>query len=251
MKKLIAYSLFLLASIITFAQTPQQLMLQGNEAYSRGDYAAAIEAYNTILDAGEHSADLYYNLGNAYYRQEELGLAILNYERALRLNPHFRDARQNLELSYSKTEDEIPALPQIFLAQWARAVVAWFSPSGWLIALLLLTALLAAFVVIFFVSSDYAWRKRSLLIGIFVSLLLLIAIGCTISSYGQYNRHDRAIVTSPMIVVKSSPEPHSIDKLILHEGTPVSIEETLGEWHKIHIADGTTGWIENTDITII
>ena len=251
MRNFLVFSLYISILFAATAQTPQQLMQQGNEAYSKGDYAAAAEAYNAILDAGQHSSDLYYNLGNAYYRQDELGLAILNYERAIRINPHFRDARQNLELAYSKTEDQIDTLPQIFLVKWAQAVVAWFSPNGWLVVLLLLTALLGAFVAIFFVSRDYAWRKRSLLIGLLVSLLLLLAIGCTIASHVRYNRHDKAIITSPMIVMKGSPEAHSIDKMILHEGTPVNIDETLGDWHKIHIADGTTGWVESSDITII
>ncbi len=251
MNKSLAFCLYLLLSTLLFAQTPQQLMQQGNEAYSRGDYEAAADAYELILTQGLQSADLYYNLGNTYYRQEELGQAILNYERALRLNPHFRDARQNLDLAYSKTEDQIDSLPQIFLVQWAQTVVGWFSPNGWLVALLILVAILAALAVLFFVSSDYAWRKRSLLFGILVSLLLLLAIGCTIAAHRQTARHDKAIVTSPMIVVKGSPESRSIDKMILHEGTPVVIEETLGDWHKIHIADGNTGWVETTDITII
>ncbi len=251
MKKIAILILLALTAPTALAQTPQQLMQKGNEAYSHGNYEAAADAYEVILATGLQSAELYYNLGNAYYRQEELGQAILNYERALRLNPHFRDARENLDLCYSKTEDGIESLPQIFLVQWAQAIVNWFSPTGWLVAIIILFALLGALVVIFFVSSDYGWRKRSLFLGILVSLLLMLSVGCTIASYVRYNRHDKAIITSPMIVLKGSPEAHSIDKMILHEGTPVNIDETLGDWYKIHIADGTTGWVESSDITII
>ena len=251
MKNYLVFSFYFIFLTAVIAQTPQQFMMAGNEAYSKGDYATAIEAYNAVLDAGQQSADLYYNLGNAYYRQDELGLAILNYERALRLKPHFRDARQNLELTYSKTEDKIDSLPQIFIVEWALTVVNWFSPNGWLVVLLILVALIGALTILFFVSGDYVWRKRSLLTGIFCSILLLIAIGCTISAFRNANRRDKAIVTSPMIVVKGSPEDTGIDKIILHEGTPVAIDETLGDWHKIRIADGNTGWVESSDITII
>ena len=251
MKRSLVFSLYLFVLIAVTAQTPQQLMQQGNDAYSKGDYATAVDAYNAIYDAGQHSADLYYNLGNAYYRQEELGLAILNYERALRINPHFKDARQNLELAYSKTEDKIDSLPQLFIVNWALAVIRWFSPNGWLVVLLILVILLGALTILFFISNDYAWRKRSLLAGIFCALILLISIGCTIAAFHQANRHDKAIVTNPMIVVKSSPETTGIDKIILHEGTPVAIDETLGDWHRIHIADGNSGWVETSDITII
>lgn len=243
--------LLLATALNAAAQTPQQLMQRGNDAYAKGDFVAAAQAYNAVLDAGYESADLYYNLGNVYYRQEEYGLSILNYERALRLKPNFRDAKQNLDLADSKTEDQIAALPEIFLAQWAHSVVAWFSPTGWRICTLILLTLLGAAVVIFLLSRDYAWRKGALIGGIVTLVFLLLCIACTISASVRYNRHNQAIVTAPMAVVKSSPEENSIDKLVLHEGTKVNIEETLGEWHKIQIADGNNGWLQTDEVTII
>ena len=243
--------LLLATALNAAAQTPQQLMQRGNDAYAKGDFVAAAQAYNAVLDAGYESADLYYNLGNVYYRQEEYGLSILNYERALRLKPNFRDAKQNLDLADSKTEDQIAALPEIFLAQWAHSVVAWFSPTGWRICTLILLTLLGTAVVLFLLSRDYAWRKGSLIGGIVTLVFLLLCIACTISASVRYNRHNQAIVTAPMAVVKSSPEENSIDKLVLHEGTKVNIEETLGEWHKIQIADGNNGWLQTDEVTII
>ena len=243
--------LLLATALNAAAQTPQQLMQRGNDAYAKGDFVAAAQAYNAVLDSGYESADLYYNLGNVYYRQEEYGLSILNYERALRLKPNFRDAKQNLDLADSKTEDQIAALPEIFLAQWAHSVVAWFSPTGWRICTLILLTLLGTAVVIFLLSRDYAWRKGALIGGIVTLVFLLLCIACTISASVRYNRHNQAIVTAPMAVVKSSPEENSIDKLVLHEGTKVNIEETLGEWHKIQIADGNNGWLQTDEVTII
>lgn len=251
MKKIIFILSVILSVQTAVAQTPQQLLQNGNKAYSEGNYESAAEFYNAILNSGQQSPELYYNLGNAYYRMEELGLAILNYERALRLKPHFSDARQNLELAYSKTDDEIEILPTLFLAQWSHDIVNLFSPAGWLIVLLIIVAILAALTVFFFVVSDYSWRKRSLLIGVLFSIVLLLSIACTTASHIQYNRHDKAIITKPMTVVKSSPEATGIDKMVLHEGTNVSIDETLGSWYKIHIADGNTGWIESSEATII
>lgn len=244
--------LLLLSTVLgASAQNPQTLMQQGNDAYAKGDFATAVQAYNSILEAGYHSADLYYNLGNAYYRLEEYGQSILNYERALRLKPNFRDAKENLDLVNSKTEDQIAPLPEIFLVQWAHNVVAWFSPTGWRVSTLILLAILGALIALFLLSRDYNWRKGALIGGIVTLLLLLLCIVCTISSHVQYNRHTQAIVTTPMTVVKSSPEDSSVDKLILHEGTKVGIDETLGDWHKIHIADGNTGWLQASDLTII
>ncbi len=251
MKRYITAILILAFALTAAAQTPQQLMQLGNDAYSKADFATAVRQYQAVLDAGYQSADLYYNLGNAYFRQEEYGLAILNYERALRLKPNFTDARQNLDLANTKTEDEIAALPEIFLAHWAHSMVAWFSPSGWRILFLCLLAILGTLTAVLLLSSSYRLRKGSLISGIIVLILLLICLACTIASSHRYNCHDKAIVTAPVAVVKSSPETNSVDKLLLHEGTKVDIEETLGEWHKIHIADGNTGWLPQSEVTII
>ena len=250
MKKIIAIFVILL-SVNLSAQTPQELMQKGNDAYGKSDFVAAANAYEAVLAKGCTSADLYYNLGNAYYRQEEYGLAILNYERALRLKPNFRDARQNLQLANSKTEDEISVLPEIFIVRWARALTSAFSPTGWRVILLLLLAVMAALVAVLILSRDYLWRKRSLIAILVVALFTIIALACAIASGIRADRHNQAIVTAPMIVVKSSPENNSVDKLILHEGTKVAIDETLGDWHKIHIADGNTGWISTNEVTII
>ena len=250
MKKIL--SIILLSwTVAAMAQSPRELMSQGNVAFQKSDFVTAAKFYGKILEAGYANADVYYNLGNAYYRQDEFGQAILNYERALRLKPNFRDAQENLDLANSKIEDEIKALPELFIVTWARNITTWFSHTGWRIVILCLLALLGAAVAIFVLSRDYLWRKGALIGGIAVTGLLLIAIACSIATGVRQNSHNKAIVTSPLVVVKSSPESNSVDKLILHEGTKVDVEETLGDWHKIHIADGNTGWLTDADITVI
>lgn len=250
MKKIL--SIMLLSWTVTaMAQSPRELMSQGNVAFQKSDFVTAAKCYGKILESGYANADVYYNLGNAYYRQDEFGQAILNYERALRLKPNFRDAQENLDLANSKIEDEIKALPELFIVTWARNITTWFSHTGWRIVILCLLALLGAAVAIFVLSRDYLWRKGALIGGIAVTGLLLIAIACSIATGVRQNSHNKAIVTSPLVVVKSSPESNSVDKLILHEGTKVDVEETLGDWHKIHIADGNTGWLTDADITVI
>ena len=251
MKRTTAIILLLWTLAAAFAQTPQQLLEKGNAAYGKGNFELAAQCYSAILDSGQRQPQVYYNLGNAYYRLDEYGLAILNYERALKLKPGYRDARQNLDLANSKTEDQIAVLPELFVARWARAVVAWFSPAGWHVLLLCLLAALGALVAVLVLSRHYAWRKSALIGSIIVGILILFCTACTLSATSRQRGHSDAIVTMPMVVVKSSPERSSVDKLILHEGTKVAIEETLDDWHKIRIADGNTGWISTSDVTII
>lgn len=250
MKKTLSIILLFWA-FAAMAQSPKNLMSQGNMAYQKGDFEAAAKAYNAIIDAGYRNAEVFYNLGNAYYRQDEFGLAILNYERALNLKPGFRDAKENLDLANSKIEDEIDALPELFIVKWARGLTLWLSPTGWLILILGIAAILGAISAFFVLSNDYRLRKFSLIVGGLFALLLIIAGICGIAASTRQNNHRDAIVTKPLVEVKSSPENNSVDKLVLHEGTKVRREETLGEWHKIRIADGNTGWVTDEDITMV
>ena len=251
MKHHITLLLAILATTTLFAQPPLEKMQLGNEAYKNGDFTSAVQWYSTILDDGQECAELYYNLGNAYYRLDELGLAILNYERALRLQPNMRAAQENLTLAQSHTEDQITPLPEVFLVQWGRSVLNWFTPTGWRVAILLLALLLGTATVLFILNGDYRWRKGALIGGGVTALLLVLAIVCTLASSARHNHHNAAIVTQPMVVVKGSPDRHAVDKFILHEGTRVTLDETLDEWYEISIADGNNGWIHANEITII
>lgn len=232
----------------TMAQTPEQLMHLGNEAYSAGNFDEATEAYENILTLGYSSAELYYNLGNSYYRQEELGLAILNYERALRLKPGDSDIRENLNLANSKTQDQIASLPQFIVTRWYQNMVQWFSPHGWRNIVLILLAMLGGSVATFFLSHQYRLRKVTVVTSIIVALLLSLTIGCSCSSAKDFREHQSAIVIKPLIIVKAAPEAKSVDKLVLHEGTKVETSEEMNGWIRIHLSDGNNGWVEQSDI---
>lgn len=250
MKRIIIF-LALISCVLSLPAQTSDLFQQGNDAYKRADYPAAIEAYTALLDAGYENADLYYNLGNAFYRTEQFGLAILNYERALRLKPHFPEAKQNLQLANARTEDKITPLPEFLLARWFRALVQMLPPNGWHLVLLFLLLLLAASIVFLVASGSYGARKASFICVVVFALLALLATVCTVSATARFNRHNRAVVTQPMAVVKGSPDESGIDKLILHEGTALTIDETLDDWHKVHLADGNSGWLPVAEITII
>lgn len=251
MRKLIIVTIALLLAPALHAASDSQMQktaAAADESYRKGNYSSAVEQYNKVIANGFSSADLYYNLGNAYYRLDRFADAILCYERALRLNPSHSDAKQNLALANSKTQDRIATLPQFFLAAWYNALVTRITPHAWRIIVLLFLALLAASFVIFRLAHQLTLRKAAFIAIIASAALMLLSIFLLFVSTARFNSRDAAIVMQPSVAVKSSPESQSVDKLILHEGTRVVISEDLSGWHKIALADGTTGWLPSDAI---
>ena len=221
---------------------------QADDAYRQGDYARAIEGYEEAINKGYASADLYYNLGNAYYRTESMGSAILYYCRALRLKPGMSDARENLALAESRTVDRITVMPRFFLVRWIDSLTLAFSPAGWRVAFVILLALVGASVVLFCLGRSRRLRKSGLVAGLVAVVLCLLSLVFMIRSTVRFNAHSEAVVMSPAVTVKSSPEQQSADKMVLHEGTRVTVNDSLADWYKISIADGTSGWCLKNDV---
>lgn len=234
--------------LTSFVHLQETTAHEADEAYRQGDYALAIEQYESVLEKHCTSAELYYNLGNAYYRTGQMGPAILNYERALRLKPTMGDAKENLALAQSHTIDRITVLPKFFLVRWVDTLCTTVSPSAWRIIVLVLVALIAFSFIAFRLGSLVSVRKAGLVVGLVMAVFLLLAVLFLLRSTHHYNAHSEAVVMSQSLTVKSSPELQSVDKLILHEGTTVTISDSLAGWYKITIADGTTGWCTTDDI---
>ncbi|MBQ9586898.1 MAG: hypothetical protein IJR26_03425 [Bacteroidales bacterium] len=225
------------------AEEAQEMFQRGNAAYDSGDYQGAAELYEAVREAGWQSWELHYNMGNAYYRLEEMGPSVLNYERALRLAPNKRMVKENLALARSKTVDNIEELPRMFLVEWGSAVVHLLTPRGWRTVLVVLIALLSAAGSIFFISKDYRMRRWTFIAGAVLLVLIIIsAVDATIAAKNVTYKGE-AIVMEPLLVVKGSPDPKSVDKFVLHEGTKVRITERQDKWWHVEIADGKNGWI--------
>lgn len=222
--------------------TAQESAPSADDLYRMDDYQGAIAAYEDILAEGKSSADLYYNLGNAYYRDGQLGKAILNYERALRLKPGMSDAKENLELANARTADRITTLPQLFIVRWWNALTTAITPHGWRIVWLVLLAIAGIGVAMLRTGRSSAIRRGGLATTVVSLLFLLLATALLISSTRAYNAHPYAIITDQAVTLKASPDNKSIDKMILHEGTKVKVLDNLTGWYKIAIADGTNGW---------
>ena len=230
------------------AQAEVKNAQHADSLYRLKDYQGAAAGYEAVISHRFASADLYYNLGNCYYRTGHLGLAILNYERALRLKPTFTDASQNLQLANSHISDRITLLPRLFVVEWYEGLVTHLSPSTWRLLVVILFAIACAAAVVIILSHRIPLRKTALALLIADGILLFLALLLLFASTARFNSRSQAIVIQPSIAVKSSPELQSVDKLILHEGTKVSISESLAGWHKITLADGTSGWCQQENI---
>lgn len=219
-----------------------------DSAYVRGDYHQAVALYDSLLSEGV-SSELYYNLGNAYYRLDDITHAILNYERALQLAPGDNDIRFNLQMARSKTIDKIVPESEMFFVTWYHALVNMTSVDGWaVIALAMLS--LAIMLVLLYLFANAVWLRKIGFFGAFFALLLFL-IGNLFAwqQKQEYFNNEGAIIIESAVTVKSTPAENGTDLFILHEGTKVTIvDNSMRDWKEIRVADGKQGWLETKQI---
>lgn len=253
MKRFLIYTILLFASVsATMAQpTSAERWEMGNKAYMDGAYDKAVEEYSAILEGGEYSMELYYNLANAYFKMENIGKAILYYNKALRIAPSQEDVLHNLAIAETRTKDKITAVPEFFLHRWMRVVRNSVSCNAWGALSLLFFALILTFALLFLLASRLGVRKAGFY-GALCSLLLFVATTAfAISSRNDILTEDEAVVMSSAISVKSSPDRSATDLFVLHEGTKLRIVAEFDEWVEVVIADGKKGWTERKNIETI
>lgn len=219
-----------------------------DEAYSKGNYQQAAKVYEEQLKTGE-SAELYYNLGNAYYRMDNITQAVLNYERALLIQPADKDIRHNLQVARGRTIDKIVAHNDMFFSTLYLSVVNLFNTNVWA-WIALVSIFMASFLTLVYLFSDNITLRKC---GFFGGLILVfVFLLSNLFAYQQRERlHDRlgAIVIAPSANVKKTPDSKSSDHCIVHEGTRVNItDDTMNDWKAIRLDDGREGWIQTRQI---
>ncbi|MDR1526741.1 MAG: tetratricopeptide repeat protein [Dysgonamonadaceae bacterium] len=248
MKRFIILTTLFCASISLPAQTTVE---QANAAYSAKDYRQAAQLYESAINENGASAAVYYNLGNAFYRLNQIAPAILNYERALLLDPGNRDIRFNLEIARLKTVDKIEPVGEFFLAEGYNAVKNLYSADQWSYIAIVSFVLLILCLFLFFFSRRIALKKTGFYSGL---ALLVFCLAANVFAYNQKKKlthRTTAIIFSATTTIKSAPDNSGTDLFILHEGTKVQITNRLGEWNEIETADGNVGWIQSKEIEVI
>lgn len=223
-----------------------------NAAYSEGRWQDAVADYEMISEMGLESAPLYCNLGSAYFKEGNIPMAIVNYERALKIDPSYSDARYNLELLNQMTQDRIDPVPEFILNVWMKKWCYVFDSDAWVVVFFVFLALTLALLLLFILGPTAASRRVGFFTGIVTLILAVSAISFSVWQKKDYMNSDDAIVMRPVTSVKSSPSAEaSKDLFILHEGTKVKVIDQVGAWNNIELADGRQGWLQSSDIEII
>lgn len=246
MKNILLSGLFLLMFLQALPAGEKELIVKANKAYSAGYYADAVESYKKVIENGMESPELYYNLGNSYFKLNDYAHAILYYEKAKKLDPGNDDIDFNLRVANTKIADKIEPIPELFYKRWYAALVELLSVDGWAkigIAAFLLSLL---GILVYFISNRLILRKAGFWGGIFLFFAAGLFFIFAWSGYDRVIKNRSGIVISPTVTVKSSPDEKSVDLFVLHEGTRINLIDNIGVWYEIRIANGSVGWLPVT-----
>ncbi len=246
MKRVVEILIFL---IITsgFAQD-EEAFQRGNSLYNQEKYQEAIDAYKTILDTGQESASLYYNLGNAHYKLSNIGFSIFYYEKALKLTPNDDDIKNNLAFAQKATIDAIDIIPEGFILKTIKKFTNMFSFDRWAWFSVIFVILFVILFILYY-TTHVSSKKRLFFVSSW--LMLIFSLSGVFFAFKQYNYNKNnlfAIIFAKETTIKSEPNLRSEEVFELHEGTRVQVTETVNDWKKIKLADGKIGWIPATDL---
>ncbi len=228
-----------------------EIFNKANQLYNRGDYSRAIEQYQNILNDGFESAEIYFNIANSYYKINKIPETILYYERARKLAPEDEDINYNLKIANLKIVDKFEPVPKFFITEWIDTIRDMYSSNGWAKILIILIWVTFLSLIGFMISWNLIIKRFLFFLAIGAVVLSLSTALFAVQKQINEKNQQSAIIFSPRVDVRSSPDDKSIVLFILHEGTKVELLDSVGEWSKIRISRGDVGWILKNSIEII
>ncbi len=242
--------LILLLGLTGTAQN-ESIFEQATTAYNEGAYAKCIDLYKTILDDGQHSAELYYNLGNSYYKLNDVANSIYFYEKALLLAPNDTEILNNLGYAQQMTLDAIEVLPETGLSKLYKTVTGTLTFDQWAYLGVVFMMLFVGLYIVFYYT-QYSSKKRWAFIGSLISLsVAVISVVFAFIQYQDFNADKPAIIFADEIGIQAEPNTASDEVFVLHSGTKVNVLEELNDWKKIRIANGKTGWVISKNLRLL
>lgn len=249
MKKLFLITVLFFAAFTSFAaENADTLTLRAEEYYTQKQYDSALTLYMQVIDHDLHSADLYYNIGNTYFRLNDLARSILWYERALLENPQHYDARVNLEFVNARQIDTVEELSTGIMAQLFQKVYGIFSYNTW--AVLSLAFLLVFLLAIagFLFAQTVRLKKVSFAVGFFALVVAVLSFTCSAAQKNNVDQNNDAIILEPTIDIKNEPNNQASNLVTVHEGLKVQLLKTYGEWANVRLLDGKEGWVKKNTV---
>jgi len=245
MRKLILIILFFSSHLIVFANDTSKIFQEANELYKSNQFSTAIEKYESIEVQGFHSAELYYNLGSAYFKINKLGKAILNYERALLISnvENRGDVIYNLELARKKLPDDIESLPQFFLKRWKNNLNQLATSKSWSIVALLFFWMGIGGLVVWLKGKNRLQKKTGFISGLAVLMFSALTFLIAIDGANEERNSSSAVIMSSEVNLRSAPDEDSNSIFLLHEGTSVELLDQIGAWYKVKLPNGEQGWL--------
>ena len=232
-------------------QNPGEKFQQGVSLYTSGNYQGAIDIWNELYNNGYRSAELNYNLGNAYFKIQKIPESILFYERAYLLDPLNEDINYNLQIAKTLTVDRFQEIPELFFIRWYNLVSLFLTSDSWAIISLASFIICLLSVSLYIYSSKYLYKVAGFWVGLVLLLISVMSVSLSIRNKKQVYNSQKAIISNPVVSGKSSPDNSGTDLFVLHEGTKVSIEDEVGEWYEIRLSDGNKGWVTVKSLIII
>ena len=239
---------FLMLGLMLRAENVEARLDSANTAYKNNNFAVAKELYESILAEGYESEIVYYNLGNSYYREGQKGRAILNYERALKLDSDDEDTLHNLKVARRSLLDNLEVLPSFFLSRWWDGMRKAMSAGAWAAVGLLLLWIGIGGIILWIWGTSRARKKLGFVLGIIMLLLSVLPFSLA-NSRRAYEQHTGyAILMEDEIALRSAPDANSTDILLIHEGLKVAVLDVIGDWYKVKLENGEQGWLPRESV---
>ncbi len=251
LKILLALLLVLTVSPASGQDERQLKFSKGVEYYTASDFEGALREWLEIYDTGYRSAELAYNIGNAYFKLNNVPGAILFFERARLLKPGDNNIIYNLQIARTLVVDKFEEIPELFFVRWFDFLSLMLHTNTWAVLSILTFIAFLILLSVYIYSTRYKLKVVSFWAAVLLLFISVSSLAFTLRNRDLVYNSREAVIFAPSVNGKSSPDASGTDLFVLHEGTTVSIEDKVGEWFEIRLSDGNKGWIPSTSLTII
>jgi tetratricopeptide (TPR) repeat protein len=251
-RNILVLILLVFAADLAFSQEARsEKFKKGVEYYTASKYSEALNEWLDIYNTGYRSAELDYNIGNAYFKLSNIPGATLFYERALLLKPADNNINYNLQISRSLVVDKFDEIPELFFVRWFDFLALLFPTNAWAIISIISFILFLVLLSVYIYSSRYRIKVFGFWVALFLLLISASSLAFTVRNKTLVYDSQKAVIFAPSVNGKSSPDNSGTDLFVLHEGSKVTIEDMVGDWYEIKLSDGNKGWVPSKSLTII